>query len=196
VSPGRCEQGSEPAPLHHRANSANIESRAQVGCDASAGATNNELCRAMASPAVMAITKSSIPELTEFVSPCRRLEIRTRRNGRRLPEVLPRGPRAPCAQPAERCCRRRNDLLGERLHTSSSSDMRACAASQPLRCIATLNPAKSLSASARAARINGAHASQASMYSSGRLSSAISAASDVDIVMQTSSPACEAARPR
>jgi hypothetical protein len=57
------------------------------------------------------------PHRTTTVRPCRRPEIRTRRDGRRLPEVLPRGPRAPCsARPAERCCRRRNDLLGERLY--------------------------------------------------------------------------------
>src|SRR5438874_12400647 len=48
--------------------------------------------------------------------------------------------------------------------------------------------ARSLSASARAARIRGAHASQASMYSSRRLSnrspSAINAASAVDILIK------------
>src|SRR5262245_55079057 len=37
VSPGRCARGSAPAPLHHRANSAQmLKVGAQVGCDATA----------------------------------------------------------------------------------------------------------------------------------------------------------------
>jgi transposase len=62
--------------------------------------------------------------------------------------------------------------LGAQLRTLKAQilNMRACAASQPLRCIAVVSAARSFSASARAARISGAHASQASMYSSRRLS--------------------------
>ena len=125
------------------------------------------------------------PHRITTVRPCRRPEIRTRRDGRRLPEVLPRATSALARSPP-------SDVAGAAMISSasgcissSSSDMRACAASQPLRCIATLNPARSLSASTRAARISGAHASQASMYSSRRLSnrspSAISAASTVTL---------------
>src|SRR5262245_59353411 len=47
----------------------------------------------------------------------------------------------------------------------SSSDMRSWATSQPVRCMATANADMLSLASACAARIRGAHSSQASMYS-------------------------------
>ena len=89
----------------------------------------------------------------------------------------PRGARSPAS-----------DVAGAAMISSasscisrSSSDMRAWATSQPVRCIATASAAMLSLTSACAARIRGAHASQASMCSSksfsNRSPSAISAAS-------------------